>query len=188
MEIVKNFNARLIEMENEYVDERKLLFKPVDSVLSIEALRRRLPISIPDELVAMWMNTGAFESAFFADCWQTICVFSARELVVIPCGLIDFIDHIWGGRPEFVEYFNSEETQAFNERCVVFGYRYIDDNVHTYFYFDRTGKFGCLHFDQDDGSSWEPGIRNLLNDNVKGSSLSVLLQDQFDIVCSTQDD
>jgi hypothetical protein len=115
-------------------------------------------------------------------------VYSARDLATLPCGLIDFIDHTWGGRPEFKECLTRSEIQTINKRCIAFGYRYEDDNVHDYLYFDGDGNFGSLFFDQDDRKSWEPCIRDILSESAHVTSLEALLQDQFEIIGNAHDD
>jgi hypothetical protein len=186
MESVANFNERLSVSSNAFHDERTLTFKPVDSVLAIESLRRRLPIALPDELVNLCTRCGAFESAFFADCGDTICVHSARELISTPFGLIDFIEFAWGGRPEFTERVNSTELAAANQYYVAFGYRYEDDDVRDYLYFDPAGRFGHVWFNQDDDASWEIELQAILNGSAHVVPLTELLQDQFELILNAE--
>ncbi|MBL8512549.1 MAG: hypothetical protein JNJ55_01050, partial [Betaproteobacteria bacterium] len=57
-------------------------------------------------------------------------------------GLPAFIDFQWGGRPELAEGLSAAESTHLNAVTVVFGLRYINDNEHEYFFFDRAGRIG----------------------------------------------
>ncbi|MDQ1811980.1 hypothetical protein RBA41_01550 [Massilia sp. CCM 9210] len=162
---IEELNERLVRVDEDEDDEDDdddwfaLNFSEPDSAEDIAALEGILGFGIPDALKALYQQCGAFGHASYGSSWQTIEVRSASRLLerlraggdAAPAmGLLNYIHDSWGGRTE-LEVIDPELAKIVNENYVVFGERIISDDVYDYWYFDRNGLFGCLHFDQDEG-------------------------------------
>lgn len=179
MKLVDDFHAFLDKHDADLVRGYRLSFKEPDSAEAIAALEKKIGFAVPAELRAMWTTKGALHSPWFADAWQTLTIDSAAEMAAHPVGLLPFIDHAWGGRPELAAWLPADAAAKINAEYVVFGYRYVDDNVHDYFFFDRRGRFFHLPFDQDDMSEARTKVRELAKAAPAGSSFDELLRDQL---------
>lgn len=117
---------------------------------------------------ALYQGCGAFGHPRYADCFvQTINMNSARRTLTqlrrdacahwhtSGLGLYNHILDVWGGRPDLEDALDEESTSIVNANYIVFASRYLHDNVHVYWYFDRNGQFGALRFDQDE---WQENI------------------------------
>lgn len=179
MKLVDDFHAFLDKHDEDLVRGYRLSFKAPDSAEAITALEKKLGFAVPAELRAMWTTKGALHSTWFADAWQTLTIDSAAEMAAHPVGLLPFIDHAWGGRPELAAWLPADAAAKLNADYVVFGYRYVDDNVHDYYFFDRRGRFFHLPFDQDDMTAARDQVREMAKAAPAGSSLDELLRDQL---------
>ncbi|MDQ1921518.1 hypothetical protein [Massilia pseudoviolaceinigra] len=161
---IEELNALLVRVDEDEDEEDDddwfaLEFSEPDSAEDIAALEGIIGFGIPDALKALYQQCGAFGHASYGLSWQTIKVRSASRMLerlraggdATPAmGLLNYIHDSWGGRTE-LEVIDSELAKIVNENYVVFGERIISDDVYDYWYFDRNGLFGCLHFDQDQG-------------------------------------
>lgn len=64
-------------------------------------------------------------------------------------GFFAAVEEIWGGREDLLQELGAQEVQRLNREFVLFGMRFIDDNVHVYYAFDRLGLCYRILFDQD---------------------------------------
>jgi hypothetical protein len=183
-QIVEDFQ-RAIGAETEF---REVIFLPPSAGHDILALEEKAGVPVPAELARLYRETGAFRDKFFGDDWQTIYLFSPAELAGQPLGLASFIDFVWGGRPELVQWLSSEQRHRLDTSYAVFGYRYENDNVHDYLYFDAGGGFGHFHFNQDSSSRMGEALRALAQNGGGGMSLELLLTKQFEIILGSLDD
>jgi len=181
MRLIDEFNEKLKALVDEdSFDWQRIVFSTPEIEESISKLREK--VIIPEELAAFFLKYGAFKSNGFGDAWQTVQLFSVQELIDIPLGIVDFIDYYWGGRPEFADYFSSEEMTQLSQQYKIFGLKYVDDNVHDYWFFDRYEKFGNLPFDQDDCEPAMDILKELLISSNLTLSLEELLNAQFESI------
>lgn len=181
MKIIDEFNEKLKALvEEEHFDWQRVVFAMPETEESIAQLKEK--VFLPEELTAFLLKYGAFESNGFADAWQTVQLFSVQELINRPLGIIEFIDYYWGGRPEFADHFSSDQIATLNQQYKVFGLKYVDDNVHDYWFFDQKGKFGNLTFDQDDCEYAMKILKELLISSSLTLSLEELLNAQLESI------
>jgi hypothetical protein len=181
MKLIDEFNEKLKALVDEdSFDWQRVIFSTPETEENIATLREK--VIIPEELAAFFLKYGAFKSNAFGDAWQTVQLFSVQELLDMPLGIIDFIDYYWGGRPEFADYFSSEEITHLNQQYKIFGLKYVDDNVHDYWFFDQHGKCGNLPFDQDDCEPAMEILKELLISSNLTLSLEELLTAQFESI------
>ncbi|NHZ91089.1 hypothetical protein F2P45_19000 [Massilia sp. CCM 8733] len=164
-------NAGAAAADTENPERFDLAFAAPDTAQDIAALEALLNIRIPDELRSLYQECGAFRHVHYDDSSsQTIAldaVGAVLERVRNPgdrwygChagqGLVDFIYAKWGGRTDLEEILDEATVKLVNDNYTGFGCRYINDDVHDYWYFDRNGMFGNLRFDQDElhYNSWK---------------------------------
>ena len=179
MKPIDEFHAFLDKHDPDLTRAYRFEFKKPDGAEAIAALEKKLGFAVPTALRSLWTTKGALHSVWFGDSWQTLTMDTAAEMAEHPVGLLQFIDHAWGGRPELAAWLPGDATAKINADYIVFGYRYEDDNVHDYFFFDRRGAFGHLHFDQDDMSDARAAVRAMAQTPPAGESFDELLGDQL---------
>ncbi|UOD29195.1 SMI1/KNR4 family protein [Massilia violaceinigra] len=164
-------NARAVAADTEYPERFDLAFAAPATAQDIAALETLLNIRIPDQLRALYQECGAFRHVHYDDSYgQTIALDGVGAVLEqlrtagdrrygshAGQGLVDFIHAHWGGRSDLDDILDEETVKLVNENYIAFGCRYINDDVHDYWYFDRNGMFGNLRFDQDelDYNSWK---------------------------------
>jgi hypothetical protein len=156
--------------------------KPADAEAALEAVARRAGMPLPPALAHLLATEGAFHNPWFGDVWQTLRLDSAAELLERRTGLATFIDDVWAGRPELHEWFGAEALSQIDAQTFVFGFRYEDDNVHDYLYFDRRGRFDHLYFDQDSPRVARSHLTSILREPGPGVTLEELLASQLEIM------
>lgn len=179
MKRIDEFHAFLDQYDPDLTRGYRFEWKTPDAPEAITALEKKLGFAVPPELRALWTTKGALHSVWFGDSWQTLTMDTAAEMAEHPVGLLQFIDHAWGGRPELAAWLPADAAAKLNAEYIVFGYRYVDDNVHDYFFFDRQGRFGNLPFDQDDMTGARDIVRGMAKAAPAGESLDKLLGDQL---------
>lgn len=179
MKPIDDFHAFLDKFDPDLTRAYRFEWKKPDAPEAIAALEKKLGFAVPRELRTMWTTKGALHSIWFADSWQTLTMDTAAEMAEHPVGLLQFIDHAWGGRPELAAWLPAEAAAKINAEYIVFGYRYEDDNVHDYYYFDRGGRFGHLPFDQDDMTGARAIVQQLAQAPPAGESFDELLGEQL---------
>lgn len=128
-----------------------------DAASTIEAFLQKSGFPLPNDLVEFYLEHGGVD---VGQGWGSIRLFSAARLLADENdeagahhpprhGLLDFIQHVWGGRPEFEEAFSDEQARQLNRDYWVIGMTHVDDNAHRYLYLDRAGRCGSLFFNQD---------------------------------------
>ena len=129
-----------------------------ESQKDIEALEKKLQTSIPKSLKEFYSNHGAVNIKDF-DLWNSLQVCTLSKVA----GLVDQIDAFWGGRPEFKKYMKAAELEALNTQFFVFGQYHHDDNYNTHFFFDKTGNFGTITYNQDEWDDFQDRLNDLLS-------------------------
>ncbi|MCP5159199.1 MAG: hypothetical protein H6975_07215 [Gammaproteobacteria bacterium] len=187
MKQIDEFQEFLAKFKDEdIVEQHGFSFKHPDTQDVIERLKNRISIPIPIDLENLLLTEGAFYHLYFADLWQTLQLYSAEELLNNrPLGLLEVIDYEWGGRPELQDWFTEDAASRLNNENIVFGYRYEDDNVHDYFFFNSLGCFDHLYFDQDSMESARLKLYTLSQGPGSRISLDELLKNQLDILIKT---
>jgi hypothetical protein len=181
MKILDEFAQFLARFDDEDLQqEYQIEFSTPDSPDDIARLTQRIGMPVPESHGNLLLTSGVFHHAHFGDTWQTLRLYSAKEMLDRQCGVVDAIKEIWGGRPELDAALTAEQIAKLNAEYVVFGYRYVDDNVHDYLFFDRRGGFYHLLFDQDDTADAEDTLRALAGQASASVSLEALLKTQFD--------
>ncbi|NHZ98488.1 DUF2170 family protein [Massilia sp. CCM 8734] len=164
-------NARAIAADTEYPEHFDLAFAAPDTAQEIAALEALLNIRIPDELRSLYQECGAFRHVHYDESYSQTIALDAVGAVLerlrnpgqrwYSChagqGLIDFVYAKWGGRTDLDDILSEATVKVVNDNYTGFGCRYINDDVHDYWYFDRNGMFGNLRFDQDElhYNSWK---------------------------------
>jgi hypothetical protein len=161
-ESINSLNQDVIDDDPDGGESFSLSFSEMDDEDDIVALEHAIQATLPDELKGLYLTNGAFNHDCFADAWNTIDIYSVERLLrqlnnpnnkvsqyPFGMGLVAFMDALWDGRKEFVGRISDKVRGTINSNFFVFGYRYVDDNVHDYLYFDRLGAYGNFLFDQD---------------------------------------
>ncbi len=165
MNLIDEYHQQLDDRDDlEFNEYRWFEYKERDTLEILDKLKEKIAIQLPKVLEDIFTNEGAFYHPFFGDVWQTLQLYSAIELINRPLGILDVINEEWGGRQDFLDKFNKEESQKINSENIVFGYRYKDDNCHDYLFFNKIGYFDHLEFDQDNLIKAELQLR-LISEN-----------------------
>lgn len=181
MKVVEDFKKFIASIDDEDLQEEyEIVFSAPDSPEDMAQVVQRIGMPVPESYATLLRSSGAFHHVHCGDTWQTIRLHSAKEMLDTRNGLIDFIKYIWGGRPELDDALTPESIAKLNAEYVVFGYRYVDDNVHDYFFFDRRGGFHQLLFDQDDTGDAEEALHALGEQSATGFTFEALLATQFE--------
>jgi hypothetical protein len=134
-----------------------------ESEESIHAAEHSARVSIPLPLRECLLKHGPFRVNEDAD-WGSFRIYSSEkyDTAFIFSGLVDAVESLWGGRPEFKKSFNESEIQFLNDNYFCFGHYKIDDNAYTHLFFDKDGNFGDLYYHQDDWEDAKELFRELL--------------------------
>lgn len=128
-----------------------LEFNEPETVESITEWEQELHFTIPAKLKEVLLEKGAFSSGCPIDMEErTFQIYPVEECRSMGNGLVAHIDDLWGGRPEFEEAFSEEEIAYFNENYISFADACVNQNTFLHYYFDRSGEFGWICYDQDD--------------------------------------
>ena len=125
-----------------------------DAAAIIENFLKDSEFQLPDELVDFYLEHGGVD---VGEGWGSLHLFGAAQLLASlnnapeapRHGLLDFIQSVWDGRPEFDEAFSVEQTKQLNCNYFVIGITHVNDDTHRYLYVDRAGRCGVLLFNQD---------------------------------------
>lgn len=189
MKEVAEFLLALNQCDNSDIAcNHHISFSSPATVADLSILDTGLPIPCPDDLKQLLTTSGAFASDSFGDVWNTIKIYSCQELGNRSVGLVDFINDEWGGRPEILEHLSPKEISSLNTDFVVFGYRYIDDDTHDYLYFDRSGRFHHLYFNQDAAQENITVLKKIQHQSTESVSLASLISKQFSEMLAGLDD
>ncbi len=171
------FNAYLDEIDDEdIVDGLRIEFSGVFNDATIESLSAIYAASLPEEFLKFLSAVGPAVSESMGDTWNTLDIFAHERFHQRRNGLLEYIDQLWGGRPEIADTFSQDQIEALNTQYAVIGWCYIDDNVHEYLFFDREGGFHRLLFDQDDPNDALQWLRTSLLQPVVGSPFDAMLK------------
>lgn len=182
---VAEFNQRLAGLPEEFEDERewhRLEWRERATEAQLRALESRSGFPVPAALRDLLLQAGPLQSVAFADSWETIQLAAADELLSMSNGLPAFIDAYWGGRPELEKGLSTDEIARLNSSTVVFGLRYLNDNEHEYFFYDRSGRFGTLFLDQDDLTPALEELRRMGRGEFDPETLPALLERQMSLM------
>lgn len=172
------------KIEPEYQDFYKICFSKKESKERIMGFEKKYNCIIPQSLKLLYENYGVF--SVNDGIWRSITLFSNQEShYSLPNigGLMEMIDQLWGGRPEFEEFFSAEEIEYLNQNYFVFGHYYHDDNVYSHFYFDREGNFEDVRYDQDDfGSAYDFFFKPLLTKSLANKTFDEVISFHIDKV------
>ncbi len=163
-DVINRLNDGLIAADPDDSGDFELAFAQPDNADDIARFEDLIGTPLPPALRDLYLEGGAFAHVHFANAWQTLRIDPVRShLASLPLesGLVAFIHSTWGGREELAESLDDFYVETVNANYTVFGWRYIDDNVHDYLYFDRNGLFGNFRFDQDEASHNLCRLRNL---------------------------
>lgn len=128
-----------------------LKFNRPDSAQAVAAWEKELGMAVPAPLKQALTKKGAFSSGSPADMEErTFQIYPAEECRRMGNGLIAHIDALWGGRPEFEDFFSQDELISLNRSYAAFAEVCVNQNAFIHYYFDSAGKFGWLYYDQDD--------------------------------------
>jgi hypothetical protein len=178
LERIEVLSQRLALKPNDWESDREEERSDVVAVLKqeseecVQAAEDRANVSIPLPLRECLMKHGPFRVNEEAD-WGSFRIYSSEkyDTASIISGLVDAIDDLWGGRPEFKKSFSEDEIQFLNDNYFCFGHYKIDDNAFTHLFFDRSGNFGDLYYHQDDWGDAKRLFRGLLQTSSANSTL-----------------
>jgi hypothetical protein len=191
--LIENFHDQVADLDDEEkCAEFLLVLNEKFTEEQILTLEKKIDCPFPEDLRVMLQSEGVLAHQCFADMWNTLELDSFEQLINKNFGLIDYIRDAWGGRKEFdapqnQAYCTAENQAYLNSHYFVFGYRYVDDNVHIYFYFDREGAFGTFEFDQDMLDGIGAALESLADGNGGDMSLEELLTEQLDEIVESID-
>ena len=149
----------------------------------VESFEKTCQCEIPSSLKSLYLEAGTFLIKS-TESWGSIQLYSnldSEYKMHNIGGLVKTIELLWGGRPEFKESFTDEEINYLNSNYFSFGHYFHDDNVYTHYYFDKSGKFGSITYDQDD-------FEGTYNDYFKPLLKSSLANQTFDELISSDVD
>ncbi len=162
----------------------KISFKEKETKERIAEFEKKYNCTIPQSLKSLYLGNGTFSVK--DGLWNSINIYSNQENhYSLPNigGLVEMIDQLWGGRPEFEENFSVEEIGYLNKNYFVFGHYFHDDNVYSHFYFDRDGNFEDVMYDQDDfGSAYDFFFKPLLTKSLANKTFDELISSKIDKV------
>lgn len=141
----------------------------------LQKIESDLGLEIPADLKRLAKTHGPLTVGSFND----FCLMGGWNDNGHPTGLVDYIDYVWGGRPEFKECYKEKELRFLNENYFAVGTRYQDDNVHEYVFFDKTGKFGSIVFDQDYFEAFQDEVEPMFKKSTARETLEQVLSRQF---------
>lgn len=128
-----------------------LEFREPETAEAIAAWEEALGMDIPEELKLVLMEKGACSSGCPMEMEErTFQIDTVSECRSMGTGLIAHIDELWGGRPEFEDSFSEDEIALINRNYVAFAEVCVNQNAYVHYYFDGSGQFGWLYYDQDD--------------------------------------
>lgn len=152
----------------------------------IEEFEKKCNCTIPEDLKKLYLEHGTFsikQGGFPGSITLYSNFRKDNPYGTMPNigGLVEMIQSLWGDRPEFEEYFSTEEINFLNQNYFIFGHYFVDDNAYVHYYFDRQGKFGTIHYDQDYfDEAYEDYFKPLLKDSLASMSLNELISSQID--------
>lgn len=159
----------------DYAEFFKLKFAEKIPESRLKKIESDLGFELPTELRELAKTRGPFTAGTFND----LCVMGGWNDNGHPTGLVEYIDYVWGGRPEFEEFYKEKEVRFLNENYFAIGTRYQDDNVHEYIYFDKNGKFGSIVFDQDYFEAFQDEVEPMFEKSTARETLKQVLSRQF---------
>ncbi|GAB3256151.1 hypothetical protein [Chitinimonas naiadis] len=172
------------EDEDDY-DWNQLTINARETEAHLAEIESQINCPIPASLRDLLCNTGALQMRDSEE-WGSITLYSNVDGGYMPtaAGLAASIDHVWGGRPEFEDYFKPSEIDDINQRFFCFGAYLHDSNAHTHYYFTRAGRFGALYYNQDEWDNLYTSLKALMADETPGDydTLDALLSSGVDDV------
>lgn len=161
--------------DEDYAGCFTLKFAEKITEVRMQQIESELGFELPAALRELALTRGPFTAGAFND----LCVMGGWNDNAHPTGLVEYIDYVWGGRPEFEECYKEKELLFLNENYFAFGTRYQDDNVHEYIYFDKNGRFGSIVFDQDYFEVFQDEVEPMFKKSTAGETLEQVLSRQF---------
>ena len=132
---------------------------------TVEALRARSQVPLPEDLVRFYRTSGSFQGGHYL---KNMVVHAPDTLVkksrrdperpwdyAASMGLVDMIRWSWANDrfefdPKSREGLTEDEVVALNRRYSIVGWYVIEEGEgHEYLYFDDKGRFGTLYYHQD---------------------------------------
>ena len=150
----------------------------------------RFANAFPQELKAFYEKLGGVKTDFdFAESFavhiptlKTLTTNLGKEGkydTLVSMGLIDQIMFSWGNdRWEFEEEIAVEHRNFLNENYRCFGFYRYDHGLNAayYLYFDKAGKFGEIHYDQDSFEElWADTLKPMLLKSPATENLEAML-------------
>lgn len=149
---------------------------------TLAAFEAQLGCAIPPDLRTLYLQHGAF-ALRDPERWRSLRLPDSRAGLPMLAGLVDAIDALWGGRPEFAHSFDAAQIARLNREFIAFGHFFHDDNAYTHLYFTRAGGYGVLYYDQDDWDSAHAVFKRMLVDpDQDTTTLDILVGAQADNV------
>lgn len=180
-ELVSRFSKALelaAKRNENYPAYYPLKFEEALTEAHIQELEKALGFSLPDDLRNLALERGPFSIGESSE----ISIMGGWQHDRQPTGLINYIDWVWGGRPEFEEFYKEQELAYINNNYFALGVRYQDDNTHDYIFFDRFGRFGTIMMNQDYFEAFQDDMEPMLKKSPASESLQQVLSRQFSAV------
>ncbi len=147
------------------------------SIIQLDKFEKELNITFPPALKQFVLDHGNF-TAGSSD--RYFSVMSEWNKEKNPCsGLVDYINHSWGGRPEFEEFYEPAQLDHLNQNYFVFAMRYVNDDCHEYSFFDREGNYGSIFFCQDDFGEFQDDLDPMLTKSTATMTFDQLVSHQM---------
>ncbi|NHZ44398.1 SMI1/KNR4 family protein [Massilia aquatica] len=176
--------AELLGFDDYQASFNELTVSPPETEAALSQLELQLACTIPAALRQLYLEHGALQMREDG-MWGTLAVYGSEHEPRTPplSGLMDGIDSLWGGRPEFDDSFSEEELGYLNAHYVVFGHIHHDDNSYTHLYFNKNGGCGALYYHQDDWDDAYSSFEDMLTPpHAGGASFDSLFSNAVDEV------
>ncbi|NHZ92732.1 hypothetical protein F2P45_27545 [Massilia sp. CCM 8733] len=176
--------VKLLKFDDYQASFNELATAPPETEAALRQLELTLACTIPAALRQLYLEHGALEMREDG-MWGTLAVYGSEHASCMPplSGLMDGIDSLWGGRPEFDDSFSAEELDYLNAQYVVFGHIHHDDNSYTHLYFSKAGGCGAVYYHQDLWDDASPSFEALLTPpHADGERFEILFSRAVDDV------
>jgi len=191
-ELIKEYNETCVRLfDDDDVEYYMLAEIPLATDEQIWKLEEKAEINFPAELVEFYKtfgglrNKGNRESYCFDLNNVPDLIKKLKTGAFKSLGLIDVIRGSWGNhRPELAneEWISNEKISLINEGYKCIGW-YRDDTILEsayYVYFNSSGQFDSIFYDQDEFHELLGALENLLQGNQTGDTLENILSDAIE--------
>lgn len=161
--------VKLLKFDEDQASYNELTVLPPETDEALRQLEAEHACTIPASLRRLYLEHGAVELRD-ADMWGSLSLYGKESGSCMPAisGLMDGIDSLWGGRPEFEDSFSAAQLDFLNAHYFVFGHIFHHDNAYTHLFFSKSGACRAVYYHQDQWYDALPSFEDLLTEAPAG--------------------